>query len=304
MSKVRNVHFSPDEYLAGTMGMTHQERGVYWQVCVLIYSSGGPILENDVRLYASPDNTRTTRATIEKLIKKSKIVRLGKRTGAELMVNRCRSELERAANRMRKASQNGAKGGRPRSTTQQNQSVKKPTALSFEKLPIPPPIPIPISTPTTRVSTPLRGGAPKKGTRLATDWKPNEENLSYAASKHNLTQQECDIIAEQFREYWTSPDCPRPTKKDWNGAWRRWVIKEGPELVKRRNAGRKPKGNGQSASGVLGAVAKAAARYEANTGFRGNGSGGVEKTTPTKIQESHTGAIEGTEFGYAAGKSK
>jgi hypothetical protein len=38
--KIRRVFFSADEFLAGIVGMTPAEVGIYWTICSLIYSTG------------------------------------------------------------------------------------------------------------------------------------------------------------------------------------------------------------------------------------------------------------------------
>lgn len=47
MAKIRRVDFSPDEWLAGTRTLTAEQRGLYWDVCSLIYSRGGPIADDE-----------------------------------------------------------------------------------------------------------------------------------------------------------------------------------------------------------------------------------------------------------------
>lgn len=133
MAKVRKIDFSPDEYLSGTMGMKHAERGLYWQVCALIYSAGREIHETDERLFrGTADNSRTTRALLAELISRGKIERS---PSGELMVKRCRKELESASERMRRSAEAGSKGGRPAARIEENQRVKKPEAFSAEKPP-------------------------------------------------------------------------------------------------------------------------------------------------------------------------
>ena len=231
MTKIRNVHFSPDEYLAGTMGMTHQERGLYWQVCTLIYSSGGAIPDDDERLFAGPDNPRTTRTTQERLIKKSKITR----TGAELMVNRCRTELESASNRMRTAIESGAKGGRPGVDRQQNQRVTKPDPLSTEKLPTPTPTP----TPTPVVSI-LEATNKKRGTSISPDWQPNEKDTTHATAK-GISPKDIAAIAEHFRDFHAAKGT---ISKDWSASWRTWTANH-VKFEKRDGRGKASGNNGR-----------------------------------------------------------
>lgn len=132
-SKIRKIDFYPDEFVAGVAAkLDPVEAGVYWMVCSLIYSHGGPI-DDDPKWLAGlfrQTNPRTVRAALERLIAAGKIQRIG----AELMVNRCRIELERTSKRIRTASENGAKGGRPTKRFEENQGVAKPNPFSDKKL--------------------------------------------------------------------------------------------------------------------------------------------------------------------------
>ncbi|MBF0335302.1 MAG: DUF1376 domain-containing protein [Alphaproteobacteria bacterium] len=129
--KPRRIDFSPDELIAGITGkLDPLEFGVFWMICTLIYSNGGPIANDEAwisRIFRKT-NPRTIRAAIDRLIEAGKIERTG--TG-ELMVKRCRTELESALKRMRNAAENGAKGGRPQS---KNNDLGKPTGCSDQKL--------------------------------------------------------------------------------------------------------------------------------------------------------------------------
>lgn len=128
MSKVRRIDYSADEMIAGVAGQLDPvDFGIYWMICTLIYSRGGPIADDHIWISGLFKKThpRTTRAAIERLVASGKI----ERSGAELMVNRCRSELERASNRTRTWAENGAKGGRP---LNKNNNIDKPKGFSSE----------------------------------------------------------------------------------------------------------------------------------------------------------------------------
>jgi uncharacterized protein YdaU (DUF1376 family) len=107
--KIRRVDLSPSEYVAAVAGLlTIQEYAVYSLVCMMIYERRKPI-PNDhkwlARIFADGTDPRTIRAAIEGCIRKGKI----ERSGDDLMVNRCRTELDRAANRVRTATDNANK---------------------------------------------------------------------------------------------------------------------------------------------------------------------------------------------------
>ena len=140
--KVRKVDFSPDEYIAGVGNILRaDEQGVYWMICAMIYSAGGPIQE-DEKLYERlaklcrmrrPDAQRT----VEKLIVEyQKLIRTN---DGKLSQTRVEAELNRATNRIQTARENGLKGGRP---PKKNKRLPKPGGFSRGKLsPSPPPAP-------------------------------------------------------------------------------------------------------------------------------------------------------------------
>jgi uncharacterized protein YdaU (DUF1376 family) len=106
--KVRRIDFSPDEWLAGTVGMSAVDLGVYWQACALIYSRDGPIAD-DLIIRAIADDPRRIRNAIERLVARDKL----QRSGSQLSNRRCIDELQVSRRRIASAAQNGRSGGRP-----------------------------------------------------------------------------------------------------------------------------------------------------------------------------------------------
>lgn len=115
-AKARRVDYSPDEYLAGIAGkLTPDEQGVYWLICTLIYSRGGPI-EDDAewlsRFFART-RARHVRKVVEHLVELGKISRQYDGSTALLTQQRAVTELLVTAQRIDTARLAGAKGGRP-----------------------------------------------------------------------------------------------------------------------------------------------------------------------------------------------
>src|SRR5258708_2190623 len=109
MSKIRHIDFYPDEYISGVATeMTLEEQGLYWMICSLIYSRGGPIADDAgwLRAKFKKCHLRSLTATLESLIRIGKV----HRNGAELDVKRCRTEIEKTTKRISKNTENGAKG--------------------------------------------------------------------------------------------------------------------------------------------------------------------------------------------------
>lgn len=85
-----------------------------------------------------------------------------------------------------------------------------------------PPIPPENSVPPPAYTTPPKE-KPKKvslsrGTRLASDWKPDAEDCAYAA---NLGL-DCKAVLPDFLDYWHARAGPGAVKADWKATWRRW----------------------------------------------------------------------------------
>jgi len=114
MDKVRRIDFYFDDWIAGTAGLNlgADGLGVYFQSIAFCYALGRPSIPEaelvDRSCATSGSNPRTVRAAIERLVAVSKL----KRIDGELEPNRVRTELERAATRIRKNRENGTKGGR------------------------------------------------------------------------------------------------------------------------------------------------------------------------------------------------
>lgn len=132
-SKVRKIDYYPDEYIAGVGGVLKaDEQGVYWMVCTLIMSEGGAIEDNPRRV-ASLCGIRP--ADAKRIV--GRLLSLGKLTldnEGKLSQKRAQSEVERSANRIQSASENGAKGGRPAGKAEENQDTPKAGGSETEKL--------------------------------------------------------------------------------------------------------------------------------------------------------------------------
>lgn len=145
--KVRRVDFSPDEWLAGTVGLDNATRGLYITACALIYSHGGPIPEGELRR-ACCDHGLAYKRQLACLISAGKLTENDGRIAQE----RCENELRKA----RERSENGRKNVAERwknntvkavsvlvlgnanhqpSTTREK---KEPNGSSFSPLPIDP----------------------------------------------------------------------------------------------------------------------------------------------------------------------
>ncbi len=220
--KLRRFDFSPDEYISGVGAVLGPyEQAVYWMVCSLIMSHGGPVEEDHGRLsrlcMMRPSHVKRV---LDKLVSVAKL----HRTRNELDNKRARSEIEAAANRVRTAHENGVKGGRP---PKEINGVEKPGGLLSPK-----PNRKANHQPSTTIEeerdSSLRSesapdgkkgtddGRAKRGTRLPVDWEPGRDGEAFAA---NLGLDPVAFLGE-FRDYWNAIPGSKGCKLDWDGTWR------------------------------------------------------------------------------------
>lgn len=131
--KARRVDYYPDEYIAGVGGVLRaDEQGVYWMICSLIMSEGGPIEQND-RRFAALCRIRPAdvKKIVETLVHAGKLLR---QSDGKLFQKRAQSEVEKSLKRIQIASENGSNGGRPSAKSEGNQRNKKADGSFSEKL--------------------------------------------------------------------------------------------------------------------------------------------------------------------------
>src|SRR4029077_18727971 len=107
--KLRRIDWSFDEWIAGTLGMTLEEEGLYCRIVNRIYSRG-EALPDDPAEVARLCGLRPQQ--VRRLLPKLR----GKfdETPGKLRQNRCETEMKLARNRLESARLNGAKGGKSR----------------------------------------------------------------------------------------------------------------------------------------------------------------------------------------------
>ncbi len=108
MTKIRRVDLYSDDALTGTTELANDEMGVYVRVWLLMYATGAPITIEKLRSVC-PGHGARFKSILNRLQALGKVVINGQR----ITCKRCEKEIQRAINRLSKASQNGAKGGRP-----------------------------------------------------------------------------------------------------------------------------------------------------------------------------------------------
>lgn len=131
-----------------------------------------------------------------------------------LLYNRSREdvELERAAARLRR--RNGAQASRD---AQENKGGESSDVRANEVCPDPTRPEVP--------AEPLGAAAPsKRGTRIPDEFIVSEEMQDWA--RKECPDIDWGIHTKRFVAYWKGESGQRATKRNWNQAWRTWLLKE------------------------------------------------------------------------------
>lgn len=104
-AKIRRIDFSPDEWIAGTIGMTPEEEGLYIRICVLIWSRGERITYELLKGACGSTHGNKINAILRQLEVAGKITR----NGSEIGQKRAENELENARKRVGNARENASK---------------------------------------------------------------------------------------------------------------------------------------------------------------------------------------------------
>jgi uncharacterized protein YdaU (DUF1376 family) len=220
--KIRRIDFSPDEWIAGTVNLSDRERGIYWQLCALIYSHGGPVLESDLRQVCS-SRSRDYQQAIDHLLSLHKITK----DGPYLSQKRAIAELERSQERARRSTENGHKGGRP---SNKINDVENPGLSGVSRARAhhqPSTINHTDKEPDGSLSgkqEPAHVGSNGRGTRLSEAWRPSAEDVAFAVG----LGLDAGAIADEFADYWRAVPGGKGIKLDWDATWRNWCRRAHP----------------------------------------------------------------------------
>ena len=100
------------------------------------------------------------------------------------------------------------------------------------------------------------------GTRLPTDWKPDDGLVRFAAEQ-GFHPDRIAAIAEQFRDYWHAVAGAKGRKADWAATWRNWVRREAEGAQNGGNQGQQRQSPGRKQRDI-----QLAAAFEAGGGGR------------------------------------
>lgn len=119
-AKIRRIDFSPDEFLVGVAGMKPEEIGAYWIACSLMYSRGGPIVDDEAWIARACGCSRRTWRTL-----KERLVTAGKLSVSDGLISNSRTvrEIERAKNRLNASRTAAEQSANARRTAAENEAL-------------------------------------------------------------------------------------------------------------------------------------------------------------------------------------
>lgn len=218
----------PRDFLDGTIGLCLETKGAYAIVLDLIYMRDGR-LADDARYIAGQLGCSVRKWTA---IRKE-LLTAGKIQCANGIISNFRADYLTEESRKYQDNQREI-AGLPR----KNNTLRQPKPSQSESEP---------ELKKEKVTP-----SPKKGSRLPSDWKPSEADLTFSANQ-NMTPEETKHEADQFRDFWISKPGAGGCKLDWSATWRTWCRN-------RRGAGqtRKPSPGGDRSkpTGMAGILAE------------------------------------------------
>jgi uncharacterized protein YdaU (DUF1376 family) len=201
--KVRHIPLYATEWLEGTIELSNDERGVYFDIIALIYARGGPITTELIKARSGLHGNAFNRI-LDRLKSMGKI----ERNGEEIDQKRCRNELEKVRKTIGNAPENGAKVRKIKWLERQNDEATlnlKPITNNQEER-------------TEKKET-------RRGSRLPADFTVPEEWIKEGKEvriKAGLPSVNLSAEAEHFVDYWVSRAGRDGAKLDWRATWRNW----------------------------------------------------------------------------------
>jgi uncharacterized protein YdaU (DUF1376 family) len=197
----------PRDFLDGTIGLCLETKGAYAIVLDLIYMRDGR-LADDARYIAGQlgCSVRKWTAIRKELVEKGKIQCL------DGIISNFRADYLTEESRKYQDNQREI-AGLPR----KNNALRQPKPSQSES--------------EAELKKEKTTSSPKKGARLADDWLPSKDDLSFAAER-GFTVQETNDAAIEFRNYWLAEAGQRARKLNWSLTFRNRII----ELAKRRSS--------------------------------------------------------------------
>lgn len=160
MDRIFRIDFYPQDWLIDTARLTNEERGVYIQIVMMIYSNRGPIPDDEKHLANICNcSTRMVRSVIKSLFEKGFIQITGSKITqkrAELELNIKRTHLERSS-----------KGGRNRAENQSDSNNNNDLTNSGGTFSLDSPVPVPVPDLKKPPKVPLKKSRAEKEQKTA-----------------------------------------------------------------------------------------------------------------------------------------
>lgn len=256
MAQLPFMPLYPDALIGDTMHLSAGEFGAYMLILVSMWSAGGSLPNDDKVL------RRISRLPAANWVRMRPTI-MGMLTieGDRVTQRRLRAEFTKASgNRTRRASA-GRKGGVARAENAENRCLTETTKSlphGDNEIVAPPSNTqmSPKALKTLQAAQALLGNGlkqnlsetqasyiyskeredksslkkaelveakPRRGTRLAEDWKPTAGDWAFATGKGCSTAR-IEREAEAFRNYWLAKAGAGATKLDWSATWRNWIL--------------------------------------------------------------------------------
>lgn len=212
--KVRYLEHHPDEWLVGIAGLTPEQNGIYRTICDLIASTGGPIPDDDERLFRI---IKANRSRINRVIRELEVAGKLERIESKLTQKRVISELKRAENRSKTGRDLVAKRWKIKDLddTDGNTRARKPRTKNQEPE-------------EEEKSSPIGEPKENRATRLPDDFEIPQDWIAdgeEARERHALPVIDLSLEAERFCNYWWAKAGGKDaTKKDWHRTWTNWCL--------------------------------------------------------------------------------
>ncbi|WP_120497334.1 helix-turn-helix domain-containing protein [Kiloniella sp. EL199] len=157
--------------------------------------------------------------------------------------------------------------------------------------------------PTDARSQANRQQANRRGSRLDTDWVPDQRDQDFARTR-GIEEEDIATEALKFRNYWTSLGGRRACKIDWHRTWQNWILRiqtgNRPEKAKSSNNtfGNNPSGckstGGNYSSGAAGCGQRSGGLNLGEIGVRVLGRAEIQDNISQGRRQS--GQVGGSDF--------
>ena len=245
-----------------TARLSLAERGAYMDL-LLAYWVGGPLPADD------EDTLKRMARCTDKEWKqvRVKVLSFFTRDGDMLRQGRADEELADAAARYERRASAGRSGGQAKAKQTPKQNPSNATAelqASYKEHSL-------RRETEANASGERKRSAPKVGTRISPDWKPNERNHEDAKNR-GYHAADIERLAQHFRDYHLAKGT---VSKDWDASWRTWLANDAKFSAQRGNGatGQQSRHNGSQPGSIVDLANRLKAR--AGVGGQNHRDGGM-----------------------------